>query len=120
MNGKVLVVDDEAEIGFMLSNLLRHHGYDTIAAETVDVALNFADDVPIAAIVLDANIAGEDGLKLLSFLRQNHPGVPVIIYTGMDHEPSVVEKILKEGAVQYLRKGRPLDELLRAVESVVK
>ncbi|HWY74868.1 MAG TPA: response regulator [Verrucomicrobiae bacterium] len=119
MGAKILFVDDELEMCFMVSNLLRHHGYDVVTAENADVALGQADAYPLSLIILDANLAGEDGFKLMTFLKQNHPDVPIIIYTGMSHDEDTVQRALAMGARQYLRKGAPVDELISAVKAAV-
>jgi DNA-binding response OmpR family regulator len=119
MDGKILVVDDELEMCFMVSNLLQHHGYDVVTAENADVALSHADAYALGLIILDANLAGEDGFKLMTYLKQNHPDVPIIVYTGMSHDEDTVQRVLAMGAGQYLRKGAPVDELISAVKAAL-
>jgi DNA-binding response OmpR family regulator len=118
MPGTILFVDDEIEMCSMVSNLFEHHGYKVLTAENATVALELADGVPLQAMILDVNLAGENGFKLMSFLHRNNPDLPIIIYTGMEHEEAVVKRALEDGARLYLRKGGPLDELIKAVESV--
>jgi DNA-binding response OmpR family regulator len=115
---KILFVDDEPEMCFMVSNIFQQHGYDVMTAENIDVALDLVDGVPLDAIVLDVNLSGENGLEFMTFLHRNHPDVPIILYTGMQHDDEVIEKALSQGARKYLRKGGPLDELIQAVQSV--
>jgi two-component system nitrogen regulation response regulator GlnG len=115
MAGTILFVDDEIEMGFMVSNLFKHHGYKIFTAENIDVAFELTGDIPFDVIVLDVNIGGDDGLKLMSFLHRNHPDIPIILYTGENHDNEIVQKALKDGAFQYLRKGGPMDELVTAV-----
>ena len=103
----------------MVSNLLRHHGYDVVTAENVDVALHAADTYPLSLIILDANLGGEDGFKLMTFLKQNNPDTPIIVYTGTPHDDADIKKVLALGAHQYLRKGAPLDELITAVQTAL-
>ncbi len=116
---KILFVDDEPEMCFMVSNIFRHHGFEVMTAENVDVALDLADGIPLDVIVLDVNLSGEDGLKFMSYLHRNHPDVPIILYTGMQHDDDVIKQALQQGARQYLRKGGPLDELVQAVQQVM-
>jgi DNA-binding response OmpR family regulator len=113
---KVLFVDDEPEMCFMVSNILRYRGFDVLTAENIDVALELADGMPLDVIVLDVNLSGDNGLELMTFLHRNHPDVPIIVFTGMQHDDEVIKKALERGARQYLRKGGPLDELVKAVE----
>jgi DNA-binding NarL/FixJ family response regulator len=74
--------------------------------------------VKLDAIVLDLNLAGENGLLLMEFLKQKHPGVPILIYTGMDHDAVKIQEMLKGGAKQYLRKGS-MAELCSTLKSMV-
>jgi DNA-binding NarL/FixJ family response regulator len=52
-------------------------------------------------------------------VKQHHPEVPVILYTGMEHDDQFVQRMLQQGAQQYLRKGRPAD-LLDAVQTALR
>jgi hypothetical protein len=54
-------------------------------------------------------------MQLLKFC---HPGVPVIVYTGLDEQDESVQRMLKQGARQYLRKGK-LGDLCDAVRKAV-
>ena len=121
MAGTILFVDDEIEMCYMMSNYFRYSGFDILTAENAEQTLNLAGGTtPLDVIILDVNLAGENGLKLMTFLKRNYPDVPIIIYTGMQHDDETVKKALAEGAHQYLRKGNPLDELLKAVQAVMK
>ena len=119
MPGTILFIDDEIEMGFIISNVFKRHGYKIFTAETVDVALELTDTVPLDVIILDVNLGPDNGLKLMTFLHRNHPEIPIIIYTGQQHEDEVVKKVLADGAHAYLRKGGPMDELVQAVESAM-
>jgi DNA-binding NtrC family response regulator len=116
--GTILFVDDEIEMGYMITQLFEHRGYKVVAAENADVALNLADGVPLNVMILDVDIAGENGLKLMTFMHRNHPGVPIIIYTGMEHSEETVKQALADGATMYLKKGGSLEELYEAVHKL--
>ncbi len=76
--------------------------------------MRLGEGVALGLIILDLNLAGESGVMLLRFLRRNHPEVPILIYTGMEHDDEAVKAMLLQGAAQYLRKG-PMEELVKAV-----
>lgn len=115
---KILFVDDEPEMCFMVSNILRFHGCDVMTAENIDVALDLVEGIPLDAIILDVNLSGENGLEFMKILHRNNPDVPIILYTGMQHDDETIKKALEQGARLYLRKGGPMDELVQAVHSV--
>ncbi len=75
-------------------------------------AIAVRSDVSLA--ILDVNLAGENGLELLSFFRTNYPKVPVIIFTGLTGQ-ELVAKALAEGASGFMSKGDSLDSLFSTV-----
>jgi DNA-binding response OmpR family regulator len=58
-------------------------------------------------------------LTLMKYLRHNCPGVPLIIFTGMEHDDSTVRAMLEQGADQYLRKAG-IEELVITVGSYLR
>jgi CheY-like chemotaxis protein len=114
----VLFVDDEGDWRFIAGSVLQDAGFNVLTAKDVTEALRRMESVKLDAIVLDLNLAGENGLLLMEFLKQKHPGVPILIYTGMDHDAAKIQEMLKSGAKQYLRKGA-MAELCGALKGMV-
>ncbi len=119
MGKKVLFVDDEGDWRFMSSTYLKEAGYDVLTAKNGSEALLISDGIKLDVIVLDVNLNGENGVVLMKFLKRNHPDTPVILYTGMQHDDESIQKMLENGAQQYVRKGT-MEELLKAVETAAK
>src|SRR6266850_7887799 len=101
----VLFVDDEGDWRLVAGECLRDAGFNILTAKDEAEALRRMETVKLDAIILDLNLAGQNGLLLMELLKQRHPGVPVLIYTGMDHDNSTITEMLKSGAKKYLRKG---------------
>ena len=116
---KILFVDDERDWRAVVSATLKEIGHETLVAKNASEAMKQADGTELGLIILDLDLAGEDGLSLMRYLKRNHPGVPVIIYSGLDHDEEAIQKILKQGAAQYLRKGT-LEELTQVVQRTFK
>jgi DNA-binding response OmpR family regulator len=114
----VLFVDDEGDWRFIAGSVLQDAGFNVLTAKDAAEALRRMEAVKLDAIVLDLNLAGENGLLLMEFLKQKHPGVPILIYTGMDHDAVKIQEMLKSGAKQYLKKGS-MAELCSALKSMV-
>lgn len=114
----VLFVDDEGDWRFIAGSVLQDAGFNVLTAKDAAEALRRMESVKLDAIVLDLNLAGENGLLLMEFLKQKHPGVPILLYTGMDHDAAKIQEMLKSGAKQYLRKGS-MAELCNALKSMV-
>lgn len=68
-------------------------------------------------IVLDLNLEGESGLRLLPALRARFPDAAIVVLTGYASIATAVEAV-KLGAVQYLAKPATVDELMAAFGQV--
>jgi DNA-binding NtrC family response regulator len=115
MAKKVLYVDDEADWRSIVASTLKNVGHDVLTASDATEAMQLSEGAQLGLIILDLNLGGEDGLVLMRFLKRNHPDVPILIYTGLEHDVAAVNRMRMQGAVQYLRKG-PMEELTRAVQ----
>ncbi|MBM4351679.1 MAG: sigma-54-dependent Fis family transcriptional regulator [Deltaproteobacteria bacterium] len=102
---RILVVDDEKDMRWLLSNILKEDGYTIYEAEDCGRALNFLKkDSPPDLILLDLRIPGEmDGIDLLKEIKTTRPEIQVIILTAYGNIGSAVEAI-KLGAYDYLTK----------------
>ena len=114
MGKKILFIDDEADWREIVAATLKGVGHDVMTAKDASEAMQLGEGVKLGLIILDLNLAGESGMMLMRFLRRNHPDVPILLYTGMEHNEEAVKGMLLQGAAQYLRKGS-MDELIKAV-----
>src|SRR3954464_3718807 len=106
MQKKVLFVDDEPDWRTTVEAWLTNAKYDVLIAADATEALEKADGERLGTIILDYNLGkGEKGTELVKFLRRNHPDVPIIIFTGMEHDDYEIKKMLEQGVHQYLKKG---------------
>lgn len=118
----VLVVDDEADIRDMVSDILKEEGFTArTAANSTQVFDAIADKVP-SAIVLDIWLQGSnlDGLGILEIIKKRYPLMPVVIISGHGTIETAVSAI-KMGAYDYIEKPFTHEKLLivlkRACES---
>jgi DNA-binding response OmpR family regulator len=112
----VLVVDDEAQIRELLSIYLRKQGYEVHTASSSAETLSCLAAFPVDIVVLDIGLAEEDGLRLLEHLKTSHPGIRVVMLTGMGFVEDLLQEAHDKGADGYVSKVLPLDELLIAIE----
>jgi DNA-binding response OmpR family regulator len=115
----ILLIDDESELLLCLGELLRTEGFEVITATDAGRAMVQLDENTIGVVVLDRNLAGEDGLRLMSYLKVNHPSVPMILYTGMPHEDEHVQTMLALGAACYVSKAQHPNELIAAIRQIM-
>ncbi len=69
-------------------------------------------------LLLDLNLSGDDGLLLLPRIKREHRGVKVIALTMYD-DPKIVAAAFKAGANGYVLKGYAIQDLFKAIDSVM-
>jgi two-component system, chemotaxis family, chemotaxis protein CheY len=119
---RILVVEDLKSIRDLVSRLLGGLGCDDVhQAEDLASARTKLDQFGFDAVLLDYDLAGENGLSLLAELRQNtwhfNRLVPVILLTG-HKAPDLVEDAMAAGANAYLVKPVMPDLLGRRIIGV--
>jgi DNA-binding response OmpR family regulator len=111
---RVLVVDDEPPVGAMIRDALLEFGYEVAIAPGGSEALGLMSTFEPDAVLLDVLMPDMSGAEVLAQLRQEHPGIPVVMLTGNQDEQAA-RQLLSHGAFDYIRK--PFD--LRLLERVV-
>ena len=117
---KVLIVDDEPSIRFVLARTCERAGVPYVEAGSAEEAReklgsNGSRQEGIGLVLLDVRLPGDDGFKLLGELSQRPDAPFVVVMTAEDTMRSAVEA-MKRGAADYL--GKPFD--LGRVERLVK
>jgi len=109
-NERVLVVDDEEMVCYLLNNVLSHQGYQVTMAGGGYEALEKLERSPFELVLTDLEMPRMDGLELLYRIRALFPDTEVIILTGHATIKTAV-RAMKEGAYSYLTKPFNLEEL---------
>jgi two-component system response regulator GlrR len=114
----ILVVDDEAALCEMLSLYLSHKGFLVTTAHTIEEAMERLEEnsFGFSVVVLDLNLAGQDGLEVLRFVKGRKPKLPIIIFTGLDVDENLIKKCLADRANGFMRKTDGLDKLYAEVQ----
>src|ERR1019366_10481086 len=108
--GKILVVDDEPEICWLLNRILSEDGYQVRTAKTGQEALAKIEKEQPDLIFLDVHLPGQDGIALLRSIQKSKSKRLVIMLTGHAEVSTAVEA-MKLGAYDYLIKPLPSDRL---------
>lgn len=114
----VLVVDDEPSINAAVSRFLSSCGYDVLRAEDGNSALDLALSRRPAAVLLDINMPGMDGVEVLRELVPRLPGTPFIMLSA-NTDTEVARACLEMGAADYLAKPPNLGQLERLLKSLL-
>jgi CheY-like chemotaxis protein len=114
----ILVVDDDEVLGRVLSRVLGQQGHVVRRAETVAQALALAQDHSFHLALIDLYLPDGNGLELARRLRQEHPGIQLILMTAypliLRDRPHLAEEFN-----QVLIKPLDLADLRRAVGSTL-
>jgi two-component system nitrogen regulation response regulator NtrX len=121
MSLDILVVDDEADIRDLISDILKDEGYLPRVANDSRGAIDAVNERVPSAIVLDIWLQGSemDGIGILESVKSKYPNVPVIMISGHGNIETAINSI-KLGAYDYIEKPFKEDKLLRLVKRAIE
>jgi DNA-binding NtrC family response regulator len=111
----ILVIDDEAILAKNIKAFLERHGFEVRVADSGEGGLQAIDEFMPDALLIDYNLPGIDGLKLLGEIRRRDPQARVVMLTGHG-STEVAVQAMKAGATDYLSKPVALSELKLVLE----
>lgn len=114
MNECLLLVDDDATLRRVLAAALEKRGYDVMAAADAEAAQAHARTRTPDCAVVDLNLPGVSGLKLVEALVALDAAMRIVVLTGYASVSTTVEAI-KLGATHYLAKPANADEVMAAL-----
>ena len=112
---RVLVVDDEENLAFLIGSALRLAGMEIESVGTGQAALEAADTFPPQAIVLDVMLPDADGFEILRRLRDRGCQAPILFVTAKQDTRDRVAG-LTIGGDDYISKPFALEELVARVQ----
>jgi putative nucleotidyltransferase with HDIG domain len=110
----ILVVDDEEAIREVVSTMLESRGYRCTAVSNGKAAQEVVRRETPDLVLSDMIMPEMDGIRLLSWLREHDPEVPVIMVTAI-HDISTALEAIRRGAYDYILKPFEKDQLFLGV-----
>jgi len=121
MSAEILIIDDNSDIRFLISSLLKDRGFYIRQAANYNQALSEIDkklpDVAIIDVKLDKG--DNDGIELLTHIKKKDIDVPVIIISGHANIKMAVDS-LKSGAFEFIQKPFDSQRLINFVNRAVE
>ena len=115
----VHVVDDDGSFARAVTRLLSAHGFQVRAfGSGAELLAQISHDTR-GCVVTDLNMPQQSGLDLQHSLASKGVALPVIFLTGNGDIPSSV-RAMREGAVDFLEKHAPMEELVAAVRRALE
>lgn len=115
MNKNILIVEDDLTFSTMLKTWLTKKGFITYTANNCSHARKEIEQNRIDIILSDMRLPDEDGIHLISWLKENKYSIPIIIMTSYADVQSAVNA-MKSGACDYISKPIHPEELLKKIK----
>lgn len=121
--GRVMIVDDEADVRQSVRLTLRKAGYDVVEAEDGQKAIEAikSGDNPLMldAVICDIHMPKVNGEEAIAFLRAQFNSIPILVMTG---DPNITRatNLMKQGVVDYLVKPVEAGTLFAAVQKAAR
>lgn len=120
--GKVLIVDDEADVREVLRLHLESANLNVIEAENGEEAINLmklgSNLLQVGLIICDIRMPKVNGVEAIEYLKENAPSIPIIVVTGYPDSELAVS-LLKKGVKDYLVKPLEKEKLLAKVKEAL-
>ena len=120
--GKIMVVDDEAEVREIIKLQLEQNGLNTLEAvdgqNAIDILKSGDNMVNVGVILCDIRMPKVNGVECIQFLREQAPGIPIVVITGYP-DPELATELLEKGVKEYLVKPVEKERLLAVVEKQI-
>jgi len=115
---KILIIDDDKDLCFLLNQFLCRKGYDVMVKYSGEEALEYLQHAKPDLIICDLRLEDIDGITLLEKVKQKYTDLPVIIITGhSDIKTSALA--LKQGAFDYVVKPLVTEQILLTIHEAL-
>lgn len=118
-NIKVLLTEDDPNLGMLLKEYLNAKGYETTLAENGKIGYETFMQGGFDICILDVMMPIKDGFTLAEEIRQTDKQVPIIFLTAKSMKDDKL-KGFKSGADDYITKPFSMDELLMRMQAILR
>jgi two-component system, OmpR family, response regulator len=113
---KVIIIDDEIDICFLLSNILKKRGFAPLCAHNLKKGCSLVEDIQPSVLFLDINLPDGNGLDVISLLRTKVEGLKIIVISAYDSERF---NAFKKGADAFISKPFNKEEIQNVLNEFV-
>lgn len=116
---RLLLVEDDTDLGRLLSKYLSIQGIEVILVPDNMTALSVLEETLFDIAVLDVMLPDRDGFSLAEIIRKKYPQMPFLFLTARKQKEDVL-KGLSLGADDYIMKPFDADELILRVQNILR
>lgn len=116
---KILIIDDEVNVGLLLSKFLMRNGFEVNTTANGSSGMEFLRKEEYDLVLCDFRLEDTDGREMLKNIKSLYPKTGVIIITGYSDIKMAVE-LIKMGAFDYITKPLYPDEILNTITKAIE
>src|SRR5690554_1040166 len=116
---KILLIEDDVTFSAMLERFLKKNGFQVDATYSSEEAQKNMKGNSYDLVFTDLRLPDDDGISVLTKVKDQYPDTPVILMTGYA-EVSTAVKAMKKGAFDYISKPFNQDEVLAVIRNALK
>ena len=116
---KILLAEDDTNLGMLLKEYLRAKGFETVLCEDGEIAYERFLNEPFDICTFDVMMPKKDGFTLAQEIRTVNGEVPIIFLTAKSLKEDILEGF-KIGADDYITKPFSMEELVFRIEAILR
>ncbi len=113
--GRILVIDDTADLRIMLKDFFEDLGHEVLEAKTGAEGLHIISGEPLDLVISDIIMPDMNGVDMMKTLRRSNKKLPVIVLSGYQEELSSIKR---HGVYACLIKPPNFSELKNLVDII--
>ena len=119
MNAKILLVEDDTNLGFVIADQLRSNGYTVTLANDGSEGFKRFNDDQFHLCILDVMMPKKDGFSLAKDIRKVNQDIPILFLTAKSNTEDKIEGF-DAGGDDYLTKPFSTEEFLARIKALLK
>ncbi|HEV8505655.1 MAG TPA: response regulator [Chitinophagaceae bacterium] len=113
---KLLVVEDEGQIGLVLNMILSDRDFDLDYVNNLLDAQEYLERNNPSVVILDNKLPDGFGVDFISYIKKKYPSIKIIMISGFSTARDVA---LENGADMFLEKPFSMDKVNEAIDTVL-
>lgn len=115
---RVLLVEDDPGVVYFIKGVLMKQKHDVVSVNSGQAAARTCKEVPFDLVVLETDLARENGFEICRMMRRQQILTPILLMT-CDNLPGNLAKMVEVGASDHLLKPFTLEQLNKKMRKVV-
>src|SRR4030095_11139610 len=117
-NLRALIVDDEVDVCYLLSAILKHKNLESSYVNTISEAKRVLLDNNLSIVFLDNHLPDGFGVNFIEEIRHVYPDVKIVMITAHDTATDR-DRAYKNGVDQFIGKPFTRDVVFKTLESLL-